>query len=507
MFRAENFVGTARALLPNAWFTNFEDLSGEEVGIVWKHLQDRVGQASWWSDDVDGTGVVTAGGVLSWADITGRRLDNIKVVIFGAGAGGSGVYQQLINNGVKPENILVTDTGPDKDDSGTPHPIHEGRTDVADNFFKAAMRKGKSAQVSVDEFLKGADLVINLGDKKTILRDRNWTLNLIKGMAKDGLILFLTNPDPGLYPDEVEEVRSDLFVGTGNNRYKNPFNNFVVFGYAGLASLLARISVIDGRLTVPLAQGVHQVAKMGQPEFYQGRRIKNRISYGRDWLVPSPDDLRLIKHEAGSGAKAAIHAGLSTLLGEHPTDAQVKALLGEVDARIDYQMRYVEWLREESRRRAVITSKMTYPKRHAPFSMNKGDDPEYYTVPEVSEEEFNIAAEALGISPKDQKTIMGDDGRLKTTALTLLLKRINLRQAEGQDEVAAKKELRIILDLAYVSPALGLAVALKRASLKTFPEGQVSIFHDKQVMDVISRVVPNIVLDVRLAFRELRAER
>src|SRR5262249_15026913 len=151
---AQKFAETVRSLAGNFGFINIEDAQGKDLPIIFGVLESLRGKTTIWSDDKQGTGVIGAAAMLSWAELTGRRMEDVRGVIFGAGAGAAGVYDELINNGMRPENILATDS------KGA---LHQGRTDIAGDPFKVRMAEGIPDGTRREDYLEGADFVINLG--------------------------------------------------------------------------------------------------------------------------------------------------------------------------------------------------------------------------------------------------------------------------------------------------------------------------------------------------------
>jgi len=194
VLRAQKFAELVRALAGNFGFINIEDAQGKDLPIILGALECLQGECAIWSDDKQGTGVITAAAMLSWAELTQRNMTDIRGIIFGAGAGSMGVYDELLNHGVKPENILVIDSKGE---------IREGRDDVNGDPFKVKMRMGMGADVTVETFAKGADFIINLGVKEMLTADLERTRRLIMSLAANPFFAPMTNPEPGIDPDQL----------------------------------------------------------------------------------------------------------------------------------------------------------------------------------------------------------------------------------------------------------------------------------------------------------------
>lgn len=484
IWRALNFAETVKALACNFGFINVEDAQGKDLPLIFGALECLRGECAIWSDDKQGTGVITAAAILAWAELTQRKLENIRVVILGAGAGAMGVYDELVNHGVRPENILVTDTGAEKDYSGKPYPIHEGRTDVESDPFKVKMRWGIPPETTVESFARGADVLINLGDVTTLMRDLSWTEQITRSLAPSPIFLPMTNPEPGITPETLWAVRSDAYYGSGNQTFVNTVNNFTAFGYIGAGALMAWAGGVGPMMTVAAARGIFEVAKM-HPKF------------GKNRIVPRPMDINLIEREAGAVARAAAREGLSQKLGPHPTAAQLARFDAEIAQEIRFRTAFVQGMREEAHERGRRYFMMRYPEGYAPFYLNadkeKERTPEYHVPPEVDHEQFEHLARQIGLKEERWNDLISPDGRLDPKALTTVLEK--LKPATVGDSLEAKiayRELCIIVNVALICPALGLALALRRTRMR--PENMATkgptIFHREAILHVALREVP-----------------
>ncbi len=498
IWRAEEFARTVRNISGNFGFINIEDSQGRDLALIFSMLEAIRGECTVWSDDRQGTGVVTAAGVLAWAEVTNRDITKIRGVICGAGAGARGVYDELVNHGVKPENILVTDRGINKDNSGIPYPLYEGRDDVREDPFKAEMTKGIPEGTIVEGFLKDADFVMNLGDVVTVTRDPTWTERIIRGLSRDPLIALMTNPSPGYTPEEVRRVRSDAIYASGNQIFQNVFNNFAAFGLVGGGAMIARAGGVNAAMTVAAARGILQVAKMGPPESLRQRLPREQREFGRHWLVANPFDSRLIEAEAGAVARAAIESGISTFYRNNDPS------MGEMVAReVAFRTAFVEDIKARAEERGHRYYHMRHPERYAPFSSSdENTTPDYYVSPEVDQEHFEKFATMMGVKRERWQPLLDDDNRLKPTALTIVLDQLKSITSEGSElSKTMRKELQIILYISSVSPAMGLALALRRTRVRD--ENLVerpTVFHREVVLRTVVDLIPEAHATITAAF-------
>ncbi len=493
IWRAEKFAEIVESMACNYGFINVEDAQGRDLPIIFSGLETLRGQCAVWSDDKQGTGVITASAQLSWALQTNRRLEDSRVVIFGAGAGAMGVYDELINHGVNSENILATDSGPHQDRTGRPYPLHEGRQDVDRDPFKVRMRHGISKNTTVEGFARGADILLNLGVVETLTRDPVWTVDLIRSLAKAPSCGFMTNPEPGILPHQLAEIRPDAFYSSGNNRLPNVVNNFTAFGYIGAGALMAMAGTVNAAMTLMAARGIFKVAQLGpEPETLSQLSPEQREGFGRHWLVPRPDDIRLIEAEAGAVAKAAIQSGVSTRYGREISPAALAAAYADIDEQVRVRKRFVEEGRreEEALGRRYFTTK--FPTRYDPLTFPTR--PAIYVSPEIHNERFEEIARNIGLTPDDCSDFL-----FIPTALTSVLRKL----LENIHLTIQSKQLEIIYDISQISPELGLALAIKAWKLFQQTQKEETVFHDPQVFGVVLQIIPEARQTIVDSFQDL----
>ncbi len=503
IWRAKKFAEFVQMIAPMYGFINIEDAQGADLPIIFGALKSLEGECAIWSDDMQGTGVITAAAVLAWAELTNRRdLSEVRAVIFGAGAGAAGVYNELINHGFSPGNILVTDSGPKTAENrprwkGEPYPLHEGREDVNNDRFKVQMRQGISSATTIESFFKGGvDLLINLGIRGTLTGNRSWTEDRTRELNPNFLFLPMTNPDPGITPEMLWAVRPDGYYGSGNQTYPNTVNNFTAFGYVGLGALIAMAGGVGRGMTVAAARGIFEVAKK-HPDF------------GSKRLVPKPDDLDLIAAEAGAVAKAAAREGLARGIARYATELQLAEFDRRVDERIRFQRAYVENYRERTRMEGLKYLEGRYQSHYAPFAPRDSDKiPAYHVAPQIDKAAFERFAMDIGDKVQWWEDLIDkeDTEKLIPTALTIVLEKLKAATIGETDEARrALKELEIIVQIAAVHPALGLALALRRTRVR--PENlpaRPTVFHRDQVRRIIFQEIPEATATVLSAFPDIQ---
>lgn len=513
--RAMIFANSIITEANNYGFINVEDARGADLSLILGMLKEANLGSAIWSDDMQGTGVITAAGILSWAHQTGRLkvadADNVKpeeratsltglrFIIFGAGAGAMGVYNELINNGVREEDILVTDTGPNKDYSGVPYVLHESRTDIAGDYFKTRMARGIREGTTVEEFAKGADGIINLGDEKTVTGRPLWTDDLTRKLAPKPFFGVMTNPEPGIDPATLHTVNPEAYYASGNQMYENTVNNFTAFGYIGAGALLAGAIAVTNEMTIAAAWAIHRVAKMGPTEEQKRNLPENQHQYGQHRIVPDPTDIRLINEQIVEVAVAAVLSGVSLFFDkeDYQTPEAKARLYAFFRHEAELRTAEVERLRQESVKNAHLHYKEKYPERYEPFYHKDTMHPIFYINPVIAKGDFLTMAEQLGVRETRWKESAFKEGNGDMNPKALSQALTELKQRADGDSVLhkiAEKELDLIISIARVSPALGLALAIRRLQSWERPDNlaldkKPSVFHKYRVMDTVDNVI------------------
>jgi malate dehydrogenase (oxaloacetate-decarboxylating)(NADP+) len=289
----EEFITTVRNIGPTFGGINLEDIKSPECFIIESRLRDEL-DIPVFHDDQHGTAIIAAAGLLNACELTGRRLQDIKVVVNGAGAAGLSCIGLIKNLGVPHDNVIVCDS------KGV---VYRGRTASMDQF-KTAHAVETDARTLADA-MKGADVFMGLSVAGAVTKD------MIKSMAKKPIIFAMANPDPEITPEDVHEVRKDAIVATGRSDYPNQVNNVLGFPYIFRGALDVRARTINEDMKVAAARALAELAKQDVPDevaaAYQGRRLK----FGPDYIIPTPFDPRLISEIPPYVAQAAMDTGVA----------------------------------------------------------------------------------------------------------------------------------------------------------------------------------------------------
>jgi malate dehydrogenase (oxaloacetate-decarboxylating)(NADP+) len=289
----EEFITTVRNIGPTFGGINLEDIKSPECFVIESRLRDDL-DIPVFHDDQHGTAIIAAAGLLNACELTGRKLQDIKVVVNGAGAAGLSCIGLIKQLGVPHENVIVCDS------KGA---VYRGRTESMDQF-KTAHAVDTKARTLADA-MKGADVFMGLSVAGAVTKE------MVKSMAKKPIIFAMANPDPEILPEHVHDVRKDAIVATGRSDYPNQVNNVLGFPYIFRGALDVRARTINEEMKVAAARALAELAKQDVPDevaaAYHGRRLK----FGPDYIIPTPFDPRLIAEIPPFVAQAAMDSGVA----------------------------------------------------------------------------------------------------------------------------------------------------------------------------------------------------
>ncbi|WP_019960394.1 NADP-dependent malic enzyme [Woodsholea maritima] len=272
---------------------NLEDIKGPDCFIIEDRLREVL-DIPVFHDDQHGTAIISAAGVLNACELTGRKLEDLTVVVNGAGAAGIAVLELIKSMGVKHDNAILCDS------KGV---IYKGREEGM-NQWKSAHAVDTDRR-TLEEALDGADCFIGLSIKGAV------TKSMVKSMAADPIIFAMANPDPEITPEEVREARSDAIMATGRSDYPNQVNNVLGFPYIFRGALDVRARTINEEMKVAAAKALAELAREDVPDEVAAAYHGNRPSFGRDYIIPAPFDPRLISHVPPYVAQAAMDSGVA----------------------------------------------------------------------------------------------------------------------------------------------------------------------------------------------------
>ncbi len=272
---------------------NLEDIKAPECFIIEQALRERM-KIPVMHDDQHGTAIIAAAGLVNACFITGRRFEDVKVVVNGAGASALACTALIKSMGVRHENVIVCDT------KGV---IYRGREGV--DQFKSAHAVTTDKR-TLKEALVGADVFLGLSAKGAVTQD------MVKDMARQPIIFAMANPDPEITPPDAKAVRPDAIVATGRSDYPNQVNNVLGFPFIFRGALDVRATAITEEMKIAAAIAIAELAREQVPEEVAAAYGKNH-QFGPDYIIPAPFDPRLMEVVPSAVAKAAMDSGVAQL--------------------------------------------------------------------------------------------------------------------------------------------------------------------------------------------------
>ncbi len=286
----DQFCRAVKLMGPTFGGINLEDIKAPECFIIEQRLKDEM-DIPVFHDDQHGTAVICAAGLINALYLSDKKIEEVKIVLNGAGAAGIACIELLKFMGARHENCIVCDT------KGV---IFQGRTEGMNQWKSAHAAKTKSRTLA--EALDGADVFIGVSVKGAV------TQEMLTTMAKDPVIFAMANPDPEITPEEAHEVRVDAIVATGRSDYPNQVNNVLGFPYLFRGALDIHARAINEEMKIACATALAELAREDVPDevaVAYGRELK----FGRDYIIPTPFDPRLIFRVPPAVAKAGMQTG------------------------------------------------------------------------------------------------------------------------------------------------------------------------------------------------------
>ena len=271
---------------------NLEDIAAPDCFIIEEKLKENL-DIPIFHDDQHGTAIITLAALKNALDISKKSIEKIKVVVNGAGASAMACANLFKNSGVLGKNIIMVDR------KGV---IYRGRDNL--NQWKSAHAINTKHR-TLEDAIKGADVFLGLSAKGVL------TKSMVKSMAKNPIIFACANPDPEITPEEVSEVRDDAIIATGRSDYPNQVNNLIGFPYIFRGALDVRAKTINEEMKVAAAYAIAELARENVPDEVVAAMGGERPRYGKEYIIPSTFDPRLISVIPVAVARAAIKSGVA----------------------------------------------------------------------------------------------------------------------------------------------------------------------------------------------------
>jgi malate dehydrogenase (oxaloacetate-decarboxylating)(NADP+) len=335
---------------------NLEDIKSPECFRVETELQELL-DIPVFHDDQHGTAIISAAGLINACHITGRRLEDIKLVLCGVGAAGIASLDLMKAMGVRHENCIAVDT------AGV---IYRGRPESM-NQWKSAHAVDTDAR-TLAEAVKGADVFIGLSVKGALTKE------MVASMAASPIIFAMANPDPEITPEEVLSVRADAIIATGRSDYPNQVNNVLGFPYIFRGALDVRARRVNHEMKIACANALAQLAREDVPDEVAAAYHGAALRFGPQYIIPSPFDPRLISYIPPYVAQAAMDTGVA----RRPIE-DMDAYRASLAQRLDPAAGFIQ---------KIAGAVLSAPKRRIVFA--EGEDPS------VIRAAYAFQAEGLG---------------------------------------------------------------------------------------------------------------
>lgn len=288
----DEIIQAVRLMGPTFGGVNLEDIKAPECFIIEQRLKEIM-DIPVFHDDQHGTAVICAAGLINALEISGKKIADVKIVLNGAGAAGIACLELLKAMGARHDNCIMCDT------KGV---IYKGRAEGM-NQWKSAHAADTEAR-TLEEAMRGADVFLGVSAKGAV------TPEMVAGMADNPVIFAMANPDPEITPEEAHAVRADAIVATGRSDYPNQVNNVLGFPYLFRGALDIHARAINDEMKIACARALAELAREDVPDEV-AMAYGRKLAFGRDYIIPTPFDPRLIHVIPPAVAKAGMDTGVA----------------------------------------------------------------------------------------------------------------------------------------------------------------------------------------------------
>jgi malate dehydrogenase (oxaloacetate-decarboxylating)(NADP+) len=288
----DEFVNAVRLMGPTFGGINLEDIKAPECFMIEQRLKEEM-DIPVFHDDQHGTAVICAAGLINALHLSSKKIEDCKIVLNGAGAAGIACIELLKAMGAKHENCIVCDT------KGV---IYQGRTEGM-NQWKSAHAVSTDLR-TLEDAMEGADVFLGVSVKGAV------TPEMVKSMADNPVIFAMANPDPEITPEQAHEVRVDAIVATGRSDYPNQVNNVLGFPYLFRGALDIHARAINDEMKIACAEALAKLARADVPDEV-AMAYGRKLTFGRDYIIPTPFDPRLIYVVPPAVARAGMDTGVA----------------------------------------------------------------------------------------------------------------------------------------------------------------------------------------------------
>jgi malate dehydrogenase (oxaloacetate-decarboxylating)(NADP+) len=292
---SDEIIRTVKILEPTFGGINLEDIKGPECFYIEEKLKEIM-DIPVFHDDQHGTAIIANAGLINALETVGKQIEDVKIVVNGAGAAGIACAQMALTLGADPKKMILCDT------KGV---IFNGRSEGM-NPYKQRFATDLPCR-TLEEAMVDADVFFGVSSKGAL------TPAMVRSMAKDPIIFAMANPDPEITPDEAKAVRGDVIIGTGRSDYNNQVNNVLCFPFLFRGALDTHARAINDEMKMAACLALAKLAKEDVPDSVRKAYGGVDIKFGREYLIPKPFDPRVLLHVAPAVAKAAMESGVARL--------------------------------------------------------------------------------------------------------------------------------------------------------------------------------------------------
>ncbi|ABV73650.1 phosphate acetyltransferase [Rickettsia canadensis str. McKiel] len=319
----EEFINAVKYLGYSFGGINLEDIKAPECFIIEERLKSLM-DIPVLHDDQHGTAIITAAGLINAAYLTNRKLEDLKIIVNGAGAAAIACIDLLIALGADKSKIILCDT------KGV---IYKGRTQGMNKWKELYASDTKFR--TLEESLNNSDVFIGLSVKGAVTKE------MVSKMANNPIIFAMANPDPEITPEEIKFVRDDAIIATGRSDYNNQINNVMGFPYIFRGALDVRAKTINTEMKIAAAKAIAELARKPVPEEVY-KAYSGKMVFGKEYIIPVPFDPRLMTVVAAAVAVAAIESGVARI-----KDFNIGKYKKELGSRFNPTAHYINFLSEK----------------------------------------------------------------------------------------------------------------------------------------------------------------
>ncbi len=287
------FVEAVKAIAPTFGGINLEDIKAPECFEIERRLKEEL-DIPVMHDDQHGTAIISSAGLLNALEVAGKKIEDVKIVVSGAGASAISCTRLYLSLGARPENVLMVDS------KGV---ITQARADL--NEQKRLFATARADVRTLADAIKGADVFLGLSRGNVLTQD------MVRSMAPSPIVFALANPTPEISYEDAMAARPDVLMSTGRSDYPNQINNVIGFPYIFRGALDTHAKAINEEMKIAAVHAIAGLAKQPVPDVVNAAYHVNNLTFGPEYFIPKPVDPRLITEVSCAVARAAMESGVA----------------------------------------------------------------------------------------------------------------------------------------------------------------------------------------------------